>query len=200
MPSWEQANLTHVLEAVRDGNPEAEAALFAKVHNELHRLAQRELGREYIRPTLLQTTGLINEAWLRMSGGSNPDWKSRSYFFGAAAKAMRRVLVDLARRRKAQRRGGGLPPITLTGEIAADAPSFDALMLNEALDDLQGIRPRAGRVVELRFFGGLTVPETAQQLGISPRQVDSDWSFARRWLERRLSDTPPPPSPDPDAS
>jgi RNA polymerase sigma factor (TIGR02999 family) len=200
MPSWEQAKLTRVLEAVRDGNSEAEGVLFAKVHDELHRLAHRELGREFIRPTLLQTTGLINEAWLRMSGGSDPDWKSRRYFFGAAAKAMRRVLVDLSRRRNAQRRGGGLPRITLTGEIAVDAPSYDALTLNEALDHLQGIRPRAGSVVELRFFGGLTVPETAQQLGISPRQVNSDWSFARRWLERRLSETPPQAKPDPDAS
>jgi len=196
MDPGEREDFSGVLQAVRRGDPDAENLLFERVYTELHRLAQREMRREFKRPDLLQTTALVNEAWLRMAGNKPSDWKDRRYFFGAASRAMRRILVDHARRRQAARRGGGLLRVTLSGEIPGQAPAYDVLALHEVLERLAGIRPRAAQVVVLRFFGGMTVPETAEQLGISSRSVDSDWNFARRWLERTISERPdrePPP-------
>jgi RNA polymerase sigma factor (TIGR02999 family) len=187
--------LSVILAAVREGRAGAGDRLYEHVYAELHRIAQREMRREHRRPTLLQTTGLVNEAWMRMAGNRPEDWKDRRYFFAAAAQAMRRILVDSARKRRAQRRGGDADRITLRSDVAGASPSYDVLALHEALEGLATIRQRAARVVELRFFGGLTVSETAESLEISPRSVDSDWNFARRWLERAMTEGPGPAPP-----
>ena len=184
------ADLSVILAAVRDGEEGAEERLFERVYEELHRIAHREMRREFQRPTLMQTTVLVNEAWLRLAGNRIDDWRDRKYFFGAASQAMRRVLVDTARKRKAARRAGDMQRITLQSNTPGQEPSFEILALHEALENLTTIRPRAAHVVELRFFGGLTVEETARQLDISPRSVDSDWNFARRWLERTMREGP----------
>jgi len=189
MDAPETGELTGVLAAVRRGDPDAEGLLAARVYDELRLMARRQLRREHARPTLFQTTMLVHEAWLRLAGNSRTAWKDRQYFFGAAARAMRRVLVDHARRRDAAKRGHRGLEVTLSGDVPDPAQVYDVLELHDALERLAGIRPRVARVVELRFFGGLSVAETAHGLGVSPRSVDSDWNFARRWLERALSGT-----------
>jgi len=190
MESREPGDLSVILAAVRDGEAGAEERLFERVYQELHRIAHREMRREHSRPTLMQTTALVNETWLRLAGNSPGDWRDRRYFFGAASRAMRRVLVDTARKRKAARRAGDAQRITLQSNMPGQEPSYEILALHEALDGLAVIRQRAADVVELRFFGGLTVEETARQLEVSPRSVDSDWNFARRWLERTMTERP----------
>ena len=183
-------DLSAILASIRDGDEGAQERLYERVYEELHRIAHREMRREYERPTLMQTTVLVNEAWLRLAGNRPEDWRDRRYFFGAASRAMRRVLVDTARKRKAARRAGDMQRITLQSNTPGQEPSFEILALHESLERLAEIRPRAASVVELRFFGGLTVEETARQLEVSPRSVDSDWNFARRWLERAMTDGP----------
>ena len=196
MDSREPTDLSVILASVRDGEAGAEERLFERVYQELHRIAHREMQREHQRPTLMQTTVLVNEAWLRLAGNRLDDWQDRRYFFGAASRAMRRVLVDTARKRKAARRAGDMQRITLQSNTPGKEPSFEILALHEALDGLAAVRPRAANVVELRFFGGLTVEETARHLDVSPRSVDSDWNFARRWLERTMTEGPGSGPPD----
>jgi len=187
MDSADPNDLTGLLRAVRGGDSHAEEVLFERVFNELHRMAHGRLLREHHSPTLLQTTALVNEAYVRLVRSEPSHWENRRHFFGAAVRAMRRILVEYARSRKAERRGGGVPKITLTGDLAAPEPSYDILALNEALDRLTGIRPRAAKVVGFRFFLGLNVNETAELLQVAPRTVDSDWQFANAWLRRQLA-------------
>ncbi len=187
MGSHQPGDLTGVLEAARSGDPGAEQELLERVYDQLRRMAHGEMARELRRPTMLQTTALVNEAWLKLGGNKQEVWKNRSYFFGAALRAMRRILIEHARKRDAQRRGGGAVSVTLEDDAAVDAPRFDLLALDEALDRLTAIRPRAARVVGYRFFLGMSIEETADLLEISPRLVSSDWNFAKRWLERELS-------------
>ena len=159
------------------------------VYDELHRMAARYLMGE--RSTVsLQATALVNELCLRLLGWDEIRWQNRQHFFGVSAGMMRRVLVDIARRRRAGRRGGPHAvrvPIE-TVDVAAREPDTDLLAVDMALDRLALEDPRKAQVVELRFFGGLSVDETAEALGVSARTVHTDWVFARAWLYRALSD------------
>ncbi|TVP48498.1 MAG: RNA polymerase subunit sigma [Gemmatimonadales bacterium] len=176
------------------GHPEGAAvALF---YDELRVLAHRQRTREGIHATL-HTTELVHEAYLRLAGDERIVAKGRAYFFGAAARAMRRVLVDAARRRGAAKRGSDPVQVTLGNVvIPMDGHAADLLDLDRALSALEEEHPRLARVVELRFFGGLSVDETAESLDVSPRTVKGDWALARAWLhealeERRAADSAP---------
>ena len=160
--------------------------LLPLVYEELRRLADRFLAAEQ-RGATLQPTALVHEAYLRLAGSDRARWENRAHFFGAAARAIRRILVDRARARGAVRRGGDRPlRLDTDAPLAEPGPSLDVLALDEALAKLTSIDPQKARVVELRFFGGLSVDETAATLGISPSTVDRDWAFARAWLHRAI--------------
>jgi len=167
-----------------DGDREATDALLPRVYEELRRLADRILAAEK-RGATLQPTALVHEAYLRLVGSRKVGWESRAHFFGAAARAIRRILVERARARRGARR-----PLRLDTEapLAEPAPSLDVLALDEALAKLAALDAQKARVVELRFFGGLSVDETASTLGVSARTVDRDWVFARTWLHRAMSE------------
>ena len=162
------------------------AALMERVYPELRKLARGQLRHE--RPDhLLQPTALVHEAYVRLVNHRHHHWRNRAHFCGAAARLMRRILVDYARAGQALKRGGDRAQVALDGaEIATDAPSIDMLALDQALTDLERVSPRQARVVKRRYFGGLTVAEAAEALGTHPRMVDRDWSAARVWLRRRL--------------
>jgi RNA polymerase sigma-70 factor, ECF subfamily len=164
-------------------------ALVPLVYDELRAMARRQLAGER-RHITLDTTGLVHEAYLRLvDDGRVPD-QSRAYFFGAAAQAMRRVLVDAARGRKRLKRGGGLEALDLEGvQLLADGFAAELLDLEDALVKLSDLYPRQARVVECRFFGGLSVEETAAALDLAPRTVKRDWALARAWLFRALRRT-----------
>jgi RNA polymerase sigma factor (TIGR02999 family) len=166
--------------------PSAVDRLVPLVYDELRTMAHRQLARER-RHITLDTTGLVHEAYLRLvDEGRVPD-QSRAYFFGAAAQAMRRVLVDAARARKRLKRGAGRDPLDLDGvQLLADGFAADLLDLDDALGKLSELFPRQARVVECRFFGGLSVEETAAALDLAPRTVKRDWALARAWLFRAL--------------
>lgn len=166
------------------------AHLAEQLYGELHGLAAGYLRGENAGHTL-QPTALVHEAFLRLSS-QNVDWHDRAHFLGIAANTMRRILVDHARRRAADKRGGGAHAITIDDNLASDGAAgtspLDVLVLDDALERLAALDARAARVVELRFFGGLEVDEVAKVLEISPASVKRDWSFARAWLGRELRD------------
>jgi len=159
------------------------------VYDELKRLAGHMMARER-RDHTLQTTGLVHEAYLRLVDQSRVDWRGATHFRAVAAQAMRRILVDHARARKSEKRGGAWQRVTLAHTIAPRGESgldaADLIALNAALERLETLDPRQARVVELRFFGGLSVEETADELGVSRRTVEGDWTHARVWLRREL--------------
>jgi RNA polymerase sigma factor (TIGR02999 family) len=156
--------------------------LMPLVLEELRRLARRQLALEHQIQTL-QTTDLVHEAYLRLASHPEVVEHGRAYFYAAAGRAMRRVLVDAARKRGAIKRGAGVAPVTLDeGRVAADAYGAELLELDEALERLALRNPRHARTVECRFFGGMSVEDTAAALGVSPRTVKSDWALARAWL------------------
>jgi len=160
--------------------------LFPELYRELRRLAAAQLRRERVGHTL-QTTALVHEAYLRLVGRSGVTAADESGFFRAAAQTIRHVLVDHARRRAAQKRVGGRRRLELDSGIqAASEAAVDVLALDEALGKLHGLHPRQAEIVELRFFGGRSVPETAALLGVSPRTVEADWAMARAWLREVL--------------
>lgn len=164
----------------------------ALLYEELRALAHRYRAREGGGATI-HTTELVHEAYLRLAHDDQVGSRGRAYFFGAAAQAMRRVLVDAARRRGAAKRGGDLTQVTLGDEhMAVDTYASDLLDLDRALSALESESPRLARVVELRFFGGLSVEETADTLGVSPRTVKGDWALARAWLHEALDGAPGP--------
>jgi RNA polymerase sigma factor (TIGR02999 family) len=174
------------LRALSRGDRATEARLLPRLYEELHALAAAALRRERPGHTL-EPTALVHEAWLRLARQERLDWSNRPQLFALAARTLRRVLVDHARAREAEKRGGAARRITLDDTLgAADERELDLLALDEALDALGARDPRAARVVELRFFAGLSVDETAEALGISPRTVDGDWSLARAFLARAL--------------
>lgn len=180
--------VTRLLAAWKDGDPEALAQLLPLVYSELRRLAEARMRRE--RPDhTLQATELVHEAWLRLMGGQLPDWRDRTHFFAVAARAMRRLLVDHARSRGYAKRGGGARRISLdaVAELSAEG-SQDLIDLDEALDRLAALDSRQHQVVELRFFGGLSVEETAAALGVSEMTVKRDWRTARAWLYAELAE------------
>lgn len=181
--------LTLVLNSLDRGDASAAAALLPLVYDELRQLAAARLARESAAHTL-QPTALVHEVWLRLGADAQPRWESRAHFFGAAAEAMRRILIDAARRRHAQRHGGGLVAVELSGAAAElNAPHRDAelLAVHEAVDRLAEIDARAAEVVKLRYFAGLSFAETAEVLKISPITAKRDWAFARAWLFRAIA-------------
>lgn len=174
-------DITSLLRNWRDGDDSARDRLVAVLYPELRALADRQLRGERANHTL-QPTALVNEAYLRLSGLERMDWQDRGHFVRMAARVMREVLVDHARRRQAAKRDGG-HRVTLTGlDIAAETGAVDALALDAALTRLEKIDPDKARVVEMRYFGGLTIEETAQAMGSSPATVKRQWQSARAWL------------------
>jgi RNA polymerase sigma factor (TIGR02999 family) len=181
------ADISRLLRAWAAGDQVALDRLAPAVYEELRRIARSHMRREHPGNTL-QTTALINEAFLRLLGGANVDWRDRVHFFVVSAQMMRRILVDAARARMREKRGGRAPHMNLDEEIDA-APERAASMinLNDALNDLAVFDPRKARVVELRYFGGLSVEETAAALRISPQSVMRDWKLAKAWLAKVLN-------------
>lgn len=168
------------------GNPEAREALIPLVHSELRRLARRYLRRERTDHTL-ESCALVNEAYLRLVRQESPPWQNRAHFFGVAAQMMRHILVDHARNRRAAKRGAGRPRLTLDRDVAlAEKPEIDLLILDEALNKLALLDQQQSYLVELRFFGGLSIEETGVVMGISPATVKREWATARAWLRREL--------------
>ena len=166
-------------------DPAARDALVAIVYKELRRLAHHYMQGERANHTL-QTTALVNEAYLRLTDLTRMQWRDRAHFFAMAATLMRRVLVDHARERARDKRGGGVVFTALEDEPMAATSSIDALALDEALDRLAAIDPLHARIVELRYFAGLTIEETSEALRISPATVKREWTWARAWLYHEL--------------
>jgi len=172
----------------RDGDGSALEALLPLVYDEMRRLAGSYLRREREGHTL-QPTALAHEAYIRLIDQHSVTWESRAHFMGLAAQAMRRILADHARRHGARKRGGGAARVSLSiaeHDVAADPGDVDIQELDAALEDLANLEPRQARVVELRFFGGLSIEETGEVLGVSPATIKRDWTLARAWLYREL--------------
>lgn len=181
-----RGNVTQLLEQFSAGSPDALSALLPLVYDELRRLASYYLRRERGNHTL-QPTALVHEAYLRLVNQRAVHWQNRSHFFGVAAQAMRRILVDYARAHAATKRGSGQDAVALDEASAfVLSPSVDLLALNTALDRLAELDPQQVRVVELRFFVGFSVEETADILEISPATVKREWAMARAWLHREM--------------
>lgn len=186
-PDSMSAPITDLLAAARTGQVEASEALARAVYDELRVLAEAYLRRERADHTL-QPTALVHEAYLRLIGQSSVEWRNRAHFFGIAAQVMRRLLVDHARRTRAQRRDGGYA-VTLDDGLSGTVPTgiaYDVLGVHEALERLATLDARQARLVELRYFVGLTIDETAAVLEISAATVSREWSLARAWLQRAL--------------
>jgi|SRR5688500_14550819 len=182
-----QADLTGLLQAWSRGEEQALDQLAPLVHRELREMARRILASER-RDGRMQPTELVHESYLRLLEWQTVEWQNRAHFFATTARMMRRVLIDIARARQTTKRGGGAQLADLEPDsLSAPAPSVDIESVAEALDALAAIEPRASQVVEMRFFGGFTVAETAEALAISPRTVINDWNAARAWLFSRLS-------------
>jgi RNA polymerase sigma factor (TIGR02999 family) len=180
--------VTRILSAIEQGDPDAAGELLPLVYDELRNLAAQKLAQEAAGQTL-QPTALVHEAYLRLVAGTGSGeeddtlWDSRGHFFAAAAEAMRRILVENARRKHRQKRGGGRVPQALEpDQIAAPEVSEDLLALDEALTRLTLLSPRAAELVQLRYFGGLTIKQAAKVLDISTRTANADWTYARSWL------------------
>jgi len=190
MPQRSTHVVTALLRAWSDGDPEAQDELFPLVYGELKRLARRRMAAE--RPWhALQATALVNEAYLRLVDIRRVRWEDRVHFFAVAARVMRRILVDEARARRTRKRGGGVPPVSLDRDLGVAAPpGTDIVDLHDALTSLSAVDPRKARVVEMRFFSGLTAEETAVVLSVSPETVQRDWRLAKVWLLRELKRMP----------
>jgi RNA polymerase sigma factor (TIGR02999 family) len=180
------SDVTRILNDMEHGDTKAADELLALVYDELRRVAAHKMANEAPGQTL-QPTALVHEAWLHLGGDEQPNWKNRAHFFGAAAEAMRRILVDRAREKKALKRGGDLKRVDLDGvELASPMPDDELLALDEALDRLATVDTRAAEMVKLCFFVGLTQPEAARELGISLSTAERVWGFARSWLLREV--------------
>ena len=180
------SDVTRVIEAVQRGDPKAAAELLPLVYEELRKLAASKMANEAAGNTL-QPTALVHEAWLRLMGNANPQFAGRAHFFAAAAEAMRRILIDRARSKRAQRHGGGQARVDIE-QIDLASPDADEqlLALNEALDNLAAQDPIEAELVKLRYFVGITVEEAASLLGISPRTARNYWAHARTWLYHQV--------------
>ena len=180
-------DVTSLLHRWRRGDAEAANQLMEVVYADLHRIAAREMRREHGEHTL-QTTAVLHEAYLRLFLSEPVEWKDRAHFYAVAARQLRRVLLDHARRAHSEKRGGGIVKFSLMESDVADV-SLDARLvsLDEALARLEGLDPRAAKVVELRYFGGLTESDSAEVLGVSIATVKRDWDFAKTWLAAQLA-------------
>ena len=184
-PNIPPHDITRILDEISSRDGHASEELLTLVYTELRHLAASKMAREAPGQTL-QATALVHEAWLRVAGdgdGPQPRWKSRAHFFGAAAEAMRRILIDRARRRQAQRHGGGQERVDAAEvEIAAPVSNDDVLAVNEALEKFAAEDPEKAELVKLRYFVGLSIEESAEILGISERTAMRHWAYAKAWL------------------
>jgi RNA polymerase sigma factor (TIGR02999 family) len=185
------SEVTRILLQIEEGNPQAAQQLLPLVYNELRKLAAAKLAEEKPGQTL-QATALVHEAYVRLVGGQGPEaarWDHRGHFFVAAAEAMRRILVESARRKKRLRHGGGRRPVELDEELPSiERPIDELLAVHEALDQLAADNDQAAKLVKLHYFAGLSLDEAAGALEISPRTAYRQWAFARAWLFRKLAD------------
>lgn len=190
----ENPDVAELLEQIaqgKRGKQDAAEKLMPLVYDRLRFLAKKLLGRESPAHTL-QPTALVNEAYLRMVGQKKVNWRGKTHFFAIGAKMMRRILVDHARKKLSQKRGGGMHRIELDDDLCVSSRNNeDILAIEEALEKLSKLDPRQAQIVELRFFGGLTVEEVAEVLGVSKRTVEADWTMLRAWLRRELSGEAP---------
>jgi RNA polymerase sigma factor (TIGR02999 family) len=185
------SEVTRLLGAIQEGDRKAAEDLLPVVYEELRRLAARKMAQEAPGQTL-QPTALVHEAWLRLVGGENQGFENRAHFFAAAAEAMRRILIDKARRKQALKRGADWERIDLDQvDLAAHADDDALLAVNDALERLAAETPQSAELVKLRFFVGLTNAEAAQALGISERSAKRQWTYARAWLYRAIRDQRP---------
>ncbi len=183
----EQTDVAGLLQAASSGDSEAFRALVAKLYDQLRQIARRQLAREDDGHTL-ESGALVHEAYLRLLGVEHVHWRDQQHLLAMASRTMRRILVDHANRRRAIKRGEGGTPVTLDDGIGAIGEAADELQaLDEALDRLERLSPRQSRIVECRFFGGLSIEETAEALSLSPATVKRDWIAARAWLNRELA-------------
>ncbi|MCB0742275.1 MAG: sigma-70 family RNA polymerase sigma factor [Ignavibacteriales bacterium] len=180
-------NITQLLNSASGGDNFALDKILPLVYNELRKISSKYLRDEYRQHTL-QTTELVHEAYLKLIGTQDLSWESRAHFYGIAAKSMRQILVDYARKRKSQKRGNGKTLFSLDEANIILGESEDQLLnLNEALTKLEGLEERSCKIVELRFFSGLTIEETAEVLNVSVATVKRDWQFAKAWLYREIN-------------
>ena len=180
------SELTRILQSLDVGTPQSADALLPLVYAELRQLAAAKMAREQPGQTL-QPTALVHEAWLRLNSGATPSWESRRHFFGAAAEAMRRILIERARRRQVLAKGGYAErEEDFESRLVVNAPEDELLAVHEALDELAQNDPPAAELVKLRYFVGLTMPEAAEAMGLPLRNAERLWSFARAWLRRTL--------------
>ena len=189
MPAVPKAGITELLDAWSNGDQSALNKLVSLILPDLRRIAKHHLDRE--RPGhSLQTTALVNETYLRLMGMRKVNWKDRAHFFAASAQLIRHILVDAARARRSRKRGGYVVKVTLTEALAvSDSRSADLVALDDALNTLSAVDPRKAKMVELRFFGGLSVKETAEVLHVAPNTVLRDWKLAKAWLWREIKGT-----------
>ena len=183
------ADVTQLLLAWGEGSEAAAQQLLPAIYDELHRQAARAMRREAVEHTL-QATALVNEAYLRLVDQRRVEWRNRAQFFGVAAQLMRRILIDHARARLAEKRGGNAQRISLSEAQPASPDGeegMEVLALNEALERLTALDPRQGKLVEMRYFGGLSIEEAAEALDISPATVKREWASARAWLRREMT-------------
>ena len=188
MGGSDQTGITQLLIAWSDGEREALEQLVPLVYDDLRRLAAGYMGRE-TPGHALQPTALVHEAYVRLVDQRRVQWRNRAHFFGVAANMMRRILVDDARKRRAEKRGGAAERITLTGDdiAAPEQHGVDVLALHESLERLAAFDPQQERIVELRYFGGLTIEEAAEVIGVSPATVVREWTIAKAWLRADMS-------------
>jgi RNA polymerase sigma factor (TIGR02999 family) len=180
------SDVTQLLNALGDGGSGARDQLLEAIYRELRAVAGNMMARESPGNTL-QPTALVHEAWLRLGGGEKAGWKNRAHFFGAAGEAMRRILIDQARRRQTARRGGGAHAESLDDvEIATEATDDEVLAVNEALDQFAKSHPRKAELVKLRYFVGMNLAQAAEALEISEPTAKRDWSYARAWLGEEI--------------
>jgi RNA polymerase sigma factor (TIGR02999 family) len=186
------SEVTQILCAIEAGDAHAAEQLLPLVYEELRKLAAHKLAHEKPGQTL-QATALVHEAYMRLVDTEKAqEWNSRGHFFGAAAEAMRRILVERARRKARIRHGGGLQQHPLEDDepaIAAESDALDLLALNDALDRLEAASPRRAQLVKLRYFAGFTLPEVAEMLGISQSTAEADWTYAKAWLKRAMEES-----------
>jgi RNA polymerase sigma factor (TIGR02999 family) len=180
-----RTDVTQLLEEVSRGDPEAMAALMPLLYQELHKIARHHLGRERADHTL-QPTALIHEAYVRLVGQNRVRWQNRAHFLGVASQLMRRILIDYARSHRADKRGGTAHKLSLDDAEIADEKAIEVVALDDALTALAVVDPQQSRIVELRFFGGLTIEETADALDVSPATIKREWVFLLAWLRREL--------------